>query len=440
MLIPSEQYEDARAALEAAVADGVFIRAAVAFVTCSGVAEIASILSSVQGAAIEITARAADVTEPEALLALRDDLGADVSVVIGRHARAFHPKLWLLDRPDKTVVISGSGNLTHGGLCSNDEQFEVFEFEPGDVTIAAHHDRYETLTRNAHPLDAIEGAAIWLEWLNVRRQQAQARRALAHAERNLNQREPIADRSLDKAKLVNDLQQIYDDTVAADLPRADGERYYPTRLLVAIYAARDGNREPVKVVSDTIRRHTDGLDILLEAGRVDLTLEWLVLDESKPYHDLFSRASVKLASDRIEEFRRAGHEIPAVGAPRQQVTDVMTNAEIEAFLRSLVLDKPGGYALPVLHRAQATLLRVEAGHAKVRRDVGTPARIPIRLLRSRLTQLAGGGRLAVSELRENPSDRFNSAMGPLMAVLPGVAFDGHDKRLYYDERADVEPA
>ena len=126
-------------------------------------------------------------------------------------------------------------------------------------------------------------------------------------------RDPIPDRAADKQKLIEDLQKIYDDTVAADLKQADGRRYDPTRLLVAIRRARAGERDPVKLVTDTIRRHTEGLDILLHGGRVDLTLEWLVVDESKPYHDLFGARSVELAQARIEEFRQAGHVIPAPG-------------------------------------------------------------------------------------------------------------------------------
>lgn len=432
MLIPSDEVPDARSALETAVVDEVAIRAAVAFMTQPGIAELAAVLSKLDGVTIELVARAADVTEPEALVAARDELGADVSVVIGRNARAFHPKLWLIDRASRTVVISGSGNLTAGGLLTNDEQFEMMEFEAGDPRIAAHHERFEALTRNAQPLDAIEGSAISRAWLNLRKEQARARRTYAHIERRFNELEPIPDRSADKARLVQDLQQIYDDTVAANLPRADGEQYYPTRLLVAIKAAREGERDPVKVVSDTIRRHTDGLDILLEAGRVDLTLEWLVSDTSKPYHDLFSRKSVDLARARIEAFRDAGHAIPDIGSARQVVADVMSNEEIETFLRALIDGQAHGYGLPVLHRAQATLLRVDAGHAIVRRDPGTPARIPIGLIRSRLAQLARGDRLAVSELGEQSSDRFNSALGPVMAVLPGVKLDGDDKRLYYD--------
>lgn len=433
VLVPSDAHPNALACLQASITDDAIIRAAVAFVTRSGVQRLADVLGGRSKISLEMTVRAADVTEPEALLALRNDLGADVSVVIGRHARAFHPKLWLIERTDGVVVLSGSGNLTEGGLVTNDEQFELVEYQADDPLVEVHRERLDQLTHHAQPLDVIEHSAIWREWLAVRKKQAQAQREIARVEKAFLEREPIANRSADKAQLIDDLQRIYDDTVAADLPRADGERYYPTRLLVAINAARAGDRDPVKVVSDTIRRHTDGLDILLQAGRLDLTLEWLVVDESKPYHALFGTKSIELARARIEEFRRAGHTIPGPSAASQvRVDDVMSNEEIAAFLDDLVAGRQGGYVLPVLHKAQAVLLRVVASHAVVRRDSGSDARIPIRLVRSRLTQMANGDRFAISELRETPNDRFNSALGPLLAALPGVEFDAEDTRLFYD--------
>lgn len=207
------------------ITDDAVVRAAVAFVTGSGVQCLAGILTGSSNVSLEITARAADVTEPEALLALRNGLGADVSVVIGRHARAFHPKLWLIERSDLVIVLSGSGNLTAGGLVTNDEQFELIEYEPDDPLVEAHRERLDHLTQHAQPLDVIEAAAIWREWLTVRKKQAQAHRDIARIEKAFLEREPIADRSADKAQLIEDLQQIYDDTVAADLPRADGGRY-----------------------------------------------------------------------------------------------------------------------------------------------------------------------------------------------------------------------
>jgi HKD family nuclease len=310
VLVPSDNNENAITTIENVIDGHAAIRVAVAFVTSSGVERLAAVLAGTENVALELTARAADVTEPQALLSLRDELGADVSVVIGRHARAFHPKLWLIERTGVLVVISGSGNLTEGGLVHNDEQFEVTEYEAGGSEAGAHHDRFELLTRHAQPLDVVENTAIWREWLDVRKKQARLRTEIRRLEENLNGRDPIPDRATDTASLIDDLQKIYDDTVEANLEQADGRRYYPTRLLVAINRARAGERDPVKLVADTIRRHTDGLDLLLAGGRVDLTLEWLVLDESKPYHDLFSVHSIELAHGRIEAFRRAGHHIP----------------------------------------------------------------------------------------------------------------------------------
>jgi HKD family nuclease len=146
VLIPSEPYPNALAALEATVADGAAVRSAVAFVTVSGVRHLASVLNRGRETSLEITARAADATEPDALLMLRDDLGADVSIVIGQHSRSFHPKLWIIDRLDKTVVLSGSGNLTGGGLVINDEQFEVIEYAADD-DVRAQHECFDHLIR-----------------------------------------------------------------------------------------------------------------------------------------------------------------------------------------------------------------------------------------------------------------------------------------------------
>ncbi len=172
MFVPSEPLPDVLTALRTSIVDEVDIRAAVAFVTRSGVDHLASVLDGVHVNSLEITARAADVTEPEALKALRDQIAADVSVVIGKHAREFHPKLWMVTRSDKVVVISGSGNLTYGGLVANNEQFEIIELALGDPAIRAHHDRLDALTGHAVALDAVENAAIWKEWGAVRKKQA----------------------------------------------------------------------------------------------------------------------------------------------------------------------------------------------------------------------------------------------------------------------------
>jgi HKD family nuclease len=417
MLVPSDDYPDGSSALQSAVKPGSRIRAAVAFVTSKGVAQLSKILAGVSDVSLEITARAADATEPEALLELRDALGAEVMVVIGRHAQAFHPKLWLVERGDELVVLSGSGNLTAAGLTTNDEQFEMLRLARDHENAAAQLDRFERLTRNALPLDQVMASTIWHEWLSVRKQQQRLRREIDRAARLLNERDPLPDRSGDKALLIEDLQQIYEDAVAADLPRADGERYYPTRLLVAINRARDGERDPVKLVVDTIRRPTDGLGILLRAGLVELTIEWLVLDESKPYHDLFSDRSIELARARVAEFE-AGTKVNQDGTRAAALA--MTAPEITAWFERRLAEHPNGYALPVLHDAKATLLSIAGDRLVVSRDSGTLARPPLRRLALFMRELANGGEFKQSDLRDG-NDRDSSVVGPLLADLPNVA-------------------
>jgi hypothetical protein len=420
MLVPSEDYASGLSALKSVLLAGADVRAAVAFVTRGGVAELSKVVAGVGDVTLEITVRASDATEPEALLELRDALGADVMVVIGKHARAFHPKLWLIECGDELVVLSGSGNLTAAGLTTNDEQFEVLRLGRGSHEAAAQIDRLEHLTRNGLPLDQVEGSAIWHEWLSVRARQAQLRRQMAPAERRLDEREPIPERSADKSQLIEDLQQVYDDTVTADLPRADGERYYPTRLLVAIKGARDGERDPVKVVTDTIRRQTGGLNILLRAGLVELTLEWLVLDESKPYHDLFHARSIELAQARLAEFEGIPLPEANVGLDARRAGSLMTVAEIVRWFERRLAEHPNGYALPIVHRAQATLLSIESDRAVVRRESGTLARPQLRLLAFRIREMAVGREFRQSELRED-SWRDGAVIGPLLADLPSVA-------------------
>ncbi len=418
MLVPSAAYPSGLSALKSVVVAGAHVRAAVAFVTRTGVAELSAVLAGIGDVRLEITARASDATEPEALLELRDGLGAEVMVVIGKQAKSFHPKLWLVEREDGLVVLSGSGNLTAAGLTTNDEQFELLKYVRDSDKASAQVDRFEHLTRHALQLDQVVSSAIWHEWLNVRKQQARLRSELERGERLLNERDPIPTRASDKAQLIDDLQQLYDDAVAADLPRADGEQYFPTRLLVAINRAREGERDPVKVVTDTIRRETQGLGILLRAGLVELTLEWLVLDASKPYHDLFGERSIQLARARIAAYEREGTAIlPANGDSRP--SPVMTAPEIAAWFVQRLADHPDGYRLPVVHNAEATLLDIQAGRAIVRRDSGTVARPALRLLALRVGEMARGRELRQSELREG-NDRDSAVIGPLLADLPSV--------------------
>lgn len=74
----------------------------------------------------------------------------------------------------------------------------------------------------------------------------------------------------------------------------------PSRFRMAIDRA-DRDDSHVEVVerlmlSDEPSR---GFGFLVRAGRLDLTVEALVADESKPYHGLFSAVAVKVARDML---------------------------------------------------------------------------------------------------------------------------------------------
>jgi|AntDryMetagUQ889_1029465.scaffolds.fasta_scaffold23029_2 hypothetical protein len=100
-----------------------------------------------------------------------------------------------------------------------------------------------------------------------------------------------------------DLMALYDEAQAVTIVGKDGiERpYRPTRYLNEIRKGRERN-ELVPTVARMIRRPTKGLGILAEAGRRDLMVETrIVLDESKPYHYLWSQTTLELARERLRE-------------------------------------------------------------------------------------------------------------------------------------------
>lgn len=319
-LVPTDDVPDGLSALKRFVVDGCSIRAAVAFVTPAGVAALADVLNGKQDVDLEIVARAADATDPDALLALRDELGVAVSVAIGRDATRFHPKLWLVEVGDMLHVLSGSGNLTRSGMGGNDEQWECYSVAIGGPEAEAQQERFARLTMRAKSLDAVEGSAIWLEWLNVIKAQRALRKELVRLQRSLDEREPIPDRFADLARLVADLDELYVRTVAAKLPREDGGNYVPSRFRQAIERARAG-ADPVALVTRICRTQSRGFDVLLNADRADLTVEQLVLDGKRPYHDLFKEETKRLSAARLQLFPswRTSSKSP-VAAPSRSST------------------------------------------------------------------------------------------------------------------------
>ncbi len=107
-------------------------------------------------------------------------------------------------------------------------------------------------------------------------------------------------------QLHEDAVEIYDrarDEVT--IPRRDGKRqkYAPIRFKQQI---EKGHEEDMLVpaVARIVRRPTRGFGHLEEAERPDLMLETLVIDPSKPYHRLFSPATVNVAQERMDDYHR----------------------------------------------------------------------------------------------------------------------------------------
>lgn len=96
---------------------------------------------------------------------------------------------------------------------------------------------------------------------------------------------------------------LYYEAQAVTIVGKDGiERpYRPTRYLNEIRKGREDDTL-VPTVARIMRRPTHGLGILAEAGRRDLMVETrIVLDESKPYHFLWSERTLNLARQRLRE-------------------------------------------------------------------------------------------------------------------------------------------
>ncbi|MGI8576296.1 MAG: hypothetical protein ACR2MA_13460 [Egibacteraceae bacterium] len=148
--------------------------------------------------------------------------------------------------------------------------------------------------------------AIWTEWLAVLKQQRHHRDELDRLGRNLAHRDPQPDRTADKAALTDDLDELYRLTVEAKLSTPSGRVYVPSRFKQAIDRARNG-ADPVQLVTRICRHASEGFDVLLAHDRPDLTVEQLVVDAARPYHDLFGAQTLELSSQRLEEFP-SGHQ------------------------------------------------------------------------------------------------------------------------------------
>ena len=114
-------------------------------------------------------------------------------------------------------------------------------------------------------------------------------------------------------EVKNAMNMLYHDAIdiyerarrEVTIPRSDGgtQKYAPVRYKQAIDKGYDGGTL-VTTVSRIVRQPTTGFGHLEAAGRGDLMLENLVIDEGKPYHRFFTRKTIQTAGDRMTKFRR----------------------------------------------------------------------------------------------------------------------------------------
>lgn len=121
------------------------------------------------------------LTDPPAVKRLEDG-GVDVKLVADTAALAasqFHPKLYLASGSDRLVVLSGSGNLTGGGLGGNVEQYEELEFPVPSADADRQLDRFEQLWDYGAPIALLRRSGDW----DAYRQRARDRRLLEQTDR-----------------------------------------------------------------------------------------------------------------------------------------------------------------------------------------------------------------------------------------------------------------
>lgn len=136
-VVPGSKYSNAGDALETMLADATILRIAVAYVTATGISSLGALLDKVgRPSTIQITTRATHTvpgTTIDDLRALESQFSAEVRAFVGADARTFHPKVFMTRTLAANWVLSGSGNLTLGGLGTNEEQFELLRLHAGPV-------------------------------------------------------------------------------------------------------------------------------------------------------------------------------------------------------------------------------------------------------------------------------------------------------------------
>jgi hypothetical protein len=105
--------------------------------------------------------------------------------------------------------------------------------------------------------------------------------------------------------LYEDAVEIYERAREEVLiPRKDGgqQKYAAVRFKQQIDRGNEDGMI-VPTVARIVRRLTTGFGHLEKAGRDDLMLENLVIDEEKPYHRFFSEKTIRVSAERMAKLR-----------------------------------------------------------------------------------------------------------------------------------------
>jgi hypothetical protein len=105
-------------------------------------------------------------------------------------------------------------------------------------------------------------------------------------------------------ELYADAMEIYETARReVTIPRKDGrhQKYAAIRYRQQIERAY-AEGQLVDAIGRIVRRRTQGFGHLEDAGRHDLMVETLVLNDQKPYHQLFPAATVQAAKTRMDAY------------------------------------------------------------------------------------------------------------------------------------------
>ena len=243
---------------------------------------------------MELTVRAAPISEPRALLDL-EAAGARVHGIAGTRAQSFHPKLWLGHTSDWLMVLSGSANLTTSALTQNREQMELFSVSAGSDAATAHLNRFSELIVDRLSLAELTDTPYWERWETLQTRLANEQRDLAD-----ELSKPLGLPDPRHAALREALLRNLQETKDLRIPLKSGAPWVPQRTINTITKADDA--ELVPKLARIIKETKTGFSLLVENGRDDLLFERLVLDESLPFHSLLSEDMKQAARERLNDF------------------------------------------------------------------------------------------------------------------------------------------